>query len=128
MDNKSFSLQLEQRTKSFALDVIRIAAGLPWSPEGKVLRGQIVRSATSIGANYREAERAVSKADFSHKISLCEKEAVETQYWLELLAEGDFAPKEALEPCRKECSELVAIFTSISKKLKGVNKVRREKL
>ena len=69
----------------------------------------------SIGANYREANRSVSKPDFRNRISIYEKEASETQYWLEIIMEADFLPSEQVEPDHKECSELLAIFTSIGK-------------
>ncbi len=76
---------------------------------------QIVKSATSIGANYREAGRASSRNDFIHKMSIVEREAAETQYWLELCHEGGFG--EPLEAARllAECSELLAIFTAIGR-------------
>ncbi|MEI6750104.1 MAG: four helix bundle protein [Bacteroidota bacterium] len=77
MDNKEFSKQLENRTKAFALTVIRLSASLPNIPEGKVIKYQIAKSGTSIGANYREANRARSKADFLNKIKICESEASE---------------------------------------------------
>ena len=79
------------------------------------IRYQLVKSGTSIGANYREANRSVSKPDFRNRISICEKEASETQYWLEIIMEADFLPSEQVEPDHKECSELLAIFTSIGK-------------
>jgi len=77
-----------------------------------------LRSATSIGANYREANRGVSRADFANKIGTVQKEASETQYWLELLIESEIA-KERAVMLHKEATELLAIFTSIGKKLKG---------
>ena len=77
---------LEQRTKRFALAVIKLVASLPRGAASDVLGRQILRSATSIGANYREANRAVSRPDFTNKIRTIQKEAAETQYWLELLS------------------------------------------
>ena len=85
MENKAFGKKLEIRTLKFAIQIIKASAKLPNSPEGRVVRNQITKSGTSIGANYREANRARSKADFRNKIKICESEASETQYWLELI-------------------------------------------
>jgi four helix bundle protein len=109
---------LEQRTKRFGLAVIRFCSSLPRTREADVLGKQLLRSATSIGANYREANRGVSRADFANKIGTVQKEASETQYWLELLIESEIAKKRAVM-LHKEATELLAIFTSIGKKLKG---------
>ena len=84
MDNKEFSRELEKRTRKFAMRIISLSTKLPNTPEGRVMRTQITKSGTSIGANYREANRARSKADFKNKIRICESEASETQYWLEI--------------------------------------------
>jgi four helix bundle protein len=110
---------LEKRTKLFALDVIRFVIGLPQTAVGDTLGKQLLRSGTSIGANYREANRAESKADFIHKISLIEKEAAETEYWLELILESGTGNKEAALDLQKETCELLAIFTSIGKTSKS---------
>jgi len=82
MDNKEFSKDLEKRTRRFAVRIIRLSTGLPNTPEGMVVKNQITKSGTSIGANYREANRARSRADFKNKIKICESEASETQYWI----------------------------------------------
>jgi four helix bundle protein len=108
---------LEQRTKKFALAVIKFTSLLPRNRAADVLARQLLRSATSIGANYREANRGVSRADFANKIGTVQKEAAETQYWLELLIESNIGKDGALA-LHKEASELLAIFTSIGKKLK----------
>ena len=110
---------LERRTKSFSLAVIKFTASLPRTREADVLSRQLLRSATSIGANYREANRGVSRADFANKIGTVQKEASETQYWLELLAESGIAGQAQAKELRVESSELLAIFTAIGKKLKG---------
>lgn len=110
---------LEQRTKRFSLAIIKFTAVLPRTREADVLCRQLLRSATSIGANYREANRGVSRADFANKIGTVQKEASETQYWLELLAESGIAAKFQPEILHKESSELLAIFTAIGKKLKN---------
>ena len=109
---------LEQRTKQFALTVIKFVAALPQNRTTDVLTRQLLRSATSIGANYREANRGVSRADFANKIGTVQKEAAETQYWLELLIESNLCPNQAAASLQEESSELLAIFTSIGKKLK----------
>src|SRR5437899_8437188 len=108
---------LEARTKRFALSVIRFSSSLPRTREGDVLGKQLLRSATSIGANYREANRGVSRADFTNKIGTVQKEAAETQYWLELLMESDIEKQKSVS-LHNEASELLAIFTAIGKKLK----------
>ena len=84
-DIKKFAKELEQRTKQFAIDIIRLSVTLPNTPEGRTIRTQLTKAGTSVGANYREANRARSKADFRNKISICETEASETQYWLEVI-------------------------------------------
>ncbi|HEX8991393.1 MAG TPA: four helix bundle protein [Anaerolineales bacterium] len=111
--NKEFGRQLEKRTKAFALHVLQLASCLPSGREIDSIVRQVIRSSTSIGANYREANRAVSRADFRHVISICEKEASETQYWLELMTEAGWLSAEASKPELDECSQLLALFTSI---------------
>ena len=78
MDNKEFSEKLEKRTRKFAVRIIRLSAALPNTPEGMVVRNQVTKAGTSIGANYREANRARSRRDFKNKIKICESEASET--------------------------------------------------
>ena len=75
----------------------------------------MTKPGSSIGANYREANRSRSKADFKNKIKICESEASETQYWLEVIKETKWLPWDQLKSEYKECSELLAIFTSIGK-------------
>jgi len=116
MKNKEFANELEDRTRKFAVSIIKLSASLPKTHEGLVIRNQITKSGTSVGANYREANRARSKADFKNKIKICEAEASETQYWLEIIIEAGFLPKERIVAEYKECSELLAIFTSIGHK------------
>ena len=117
MENKEFAKNLEKRTRDFAIRIIRLSAKLPNTTEGKVIRNQVTKSGTSIGANYREANRSRSKADFWNKIKICESEASETQYWLEIIQEMKWLPDEIVKVEYEECSELLAIFTSIGKKL-----------
>ena len=114
-NNKEFARQFEKRTKRFALRIIRLSTKLPNTPEGRVVRYQMTKAGTSVGANYREANRARSKADFQNKIDICETEASETQYWLEMIIEVGWLTREDLKWEYEECSELLAIFTSIGK-------------
>src|SRR5205814_6541019 len=109
---------LERRTKQFAVRVIDFVSKLPRSMTGDVLTRQLLRSATSIGANYREANRGVSRADFANKIGTVQKKAAETQYSLELLLDSALAGSGNAQELLKESSELLGIFASIGKKLK----------
>src|SRR6266404_4746411 len=99
---------LEQRTKRFGLAVIKFCSSLPRTREADVLGRQLLCSATSIGANYREANRGVSRADFANKIGTVQKEAAETQYWLELLIESSLCQTEDAQELLRESSELLA--------------------
>ncbi len=122
MDRK----ELEERTKGFALQIIRFVSDLPRSKVTDVLGYQLLKSGTSIGANHREANRAESRNDFIHKISIVEKETAETQYWLELFEDagvGDSAERNWLI---KECGELLAIFTASGKTAEEQRRCQRE--
>jgi four helix bundle protein len=116
MDNKEFAKRLEQRTRKFAVHIIRLSAMLPNTPEARVVRNQITKCGTSIGANYREANRARSRADFRSKIKICEQEASETQYWLEIVLDIGWLSEGKMKFEYDECNELLAIFTSIGNK------------
>jgi len=116
LDRKKFAKDLEKRTRRFAVSIIRLSMNLPDTPEGRIVRNQLTKAGTSIGANYREANRARSKADFRNKIKICEGESSETQYWLEIIADLDWKSWDELQPEYDECSELLAIFTSIGSK------------
>lgn len=118
MDNIAFSKNLELRTKKFAIQVIKLSASLANSSECRVIKNQITKSGTSVGANYREANRSRSKADFRNKIKICESEASETVYWLEIIKELEWVSTQKLTPILKEANEILALFTSIGKKLK----------
>ena len=112
---------LRPRTKLFARRIIRLYVALPKTDAvAQVLGKQLLRSGTSVGANYREADRARSKAEFIAKIGDCLKEADESLYWLELLLEESIVPSRRLEPLVREADELVAIFTTISKHSRGI--------
>ena len=110
---------LVARTKSFARRTIKLYIALPKETLAQVLGKQVLRSGTSVGANYREARRGRSKAEFISKVGDCPKEADETAYWLELLAEENIVPKSRLEPLLKETDELISIFVTISKRARG---------
>lgn len=109
-------VDLRVRTKKFALRVIRMYSALPKSTEAQVIGKQVLRSATSVGANYREAYRARSKAEFIAKLGDCLKEAEETAYWFELLEEAEIVSAIKLVELRQEINELIAIFVSSIKK------------
>jgi four helix bundle protein len=109
---------LKVRTKQFALRVIRVYAALPKYGVVEVLGKQLLRSGTSVGAHYREAQRAKSSADFVSKIEGALQELDESQYWLELLIESEMLPSEKLAPLITECDELLAIFVTIAKSAK----------
>jgi four helix bundle protein len=115
MDNKEFAEKLERRTRNFAVDIIRLSACMPSTPESMVIRNQLTKSGTSIGANYREANRSRSKADFKSKIRISESEASETSYWLRIIDEISWLPPDKVIPAYNECNELLALFTSIAK-------------
>jgi four helix bundle protein len=109
---------LETRTKLFALAVINAVCNFPKNMAAQILGRQLLRSATSIGANYREANRAVSRADFANRIGTIQKEAAETQYWLELLIESNLVKSDRFKTLHNESTELLAIFTATGRKLK----------
>lgn len=112
------SQQLKDRTKSFGIRVIRMVKEIRGNKVEDILIRQIVRSATSVGANYRSALRARSKPDFISKITVAEEEADETCYWLEIMIEIQVFPKERLEPLLKEAQEITAILTTSGKTAK----------
>ena len=112
-------VELRERSKAFALRVVKMFAALPKSTEAQVLGKQVLRSGTSVGANYREAWRARSKAEFISKIGDCLKELDESAYWLELLVESEIIPADRLSSLQDECNQLIAIFISIAKNSKA---------
>ncbi|MDD5467792.1 MAG: four helix bundle protein [Anaerolineales bacterium] len=105
--------ELEKRTKDFAIMIVRFVSGIMKDPVHGVIARQLLKSGTSIGANYREANRAESYGDFIHKISIVVKEAAETQYWLEICQQLNLPEHHNLAPIMRECSELLAIFAKI---------------
>jgi four helix bundle protein len=119
MNNREFSKKLEIRTRKFALKIIRISSGLPNTPEARIIRNQVSKSGSSIGANYREANRGRSKADFKSKIGICESEASETLYWLEIIMESKMKNDDEIHGAYKEGEEILALFTSIGRNIKS---------
>ena len=112
-------MDLRDRTKEFALRVVRMFSALPKTTEAQVLGRQILRSGTSIGANYREAYRARSKAEFISKCGESLRELEETAYWIELLIDSGIVTAARLADLRTECDELIAIFVTILKRAKS---------
>ena len=110
---KKFAKELEERTKKFAISIIKLSSKLPDTVEGRVIRNQLTKSGTSVGANYREANRARSRADFRNKIKICESETSECQYWLEIIIKTGWLKPEEMKHEYEESGELLAIFTSI---------------
>lgn len=111
-------IDLRVRTKQFALRLIRLYSALPKRNAAEVIGKQVLRSGTSVGANFREAHRARSDAEFLSKVGDCLKELEETCYWLELLVEGKIVPADRLASLQDECNQLTAILTTISKKVR----------
>jgi four helix bundle protein len=117
MKRDSEALQL--RTKNFALRILRLYRSLPRTEEARILGRQLLRSSTSIGANYRAACRGRSRAEFAAKLGIVLEEADETVFWLELIQEGDIFPAGKLHELVKEANELVSIFVSSVRTAKG---------
>jgi four helix bundle protein len=111
-------VELEERTRRFALAVVRFVSSLPNNKVPDALGRQLLRSGTSIGANYREANRAESRNDFIHKIAIVEKEAAETQYWLQVLDDAGIGDRTERQRLLQESGELLAIFTASGKTAK----------
>ena len=109
---------LRQRTKEFALRIIRLVRSLPKTDEARVIGRQLLRSGTSIGANHRAAVRGRSRAEFIAKLGIVLEEADETVYWLELLAESGIVPTKRMEAITAEANELVRIFSASRRTLR----------
>jgi four helix bundle protein len=110
--------ELKNRTKKFALEVIKLVDKLPNTLAGRSIGNQIIRSGTSVASNYRSACRARSNADFISKVTIVEEESDETLFWLEMIVESNLLPKERVLVLLKEADELTAIFTSSGKTAK----------
>ena len=112
---------LIQRTKLFSLRVIKLTDALPRTSVGRTIGNQLLRSGTSVGANYRAACRARSKADFVSKLGIVEEEADECMYWLELIIEASLIPETRVQPLLREANELLSI-TIASRKTSAIRK------
>jgi four helix bundle protein len=112
---------IRKRTKAFALRMIKMYSALPKTTEAQILGKQVLRSGTSVGANYREAYRGRSDAEFIAKMGDCLRELDETAYWLELIVESNIMSEQKLTSLLDETNQLIAIFTTIIKKRKGLS-------
>jgi four helix bundle protein len=104
---------IAERTTAFALRIIKLYQYIQSDSVGRILGKQLLRSGTSVGANVHEAQGAQSRADFISKISIAQKEIIETGYWLRLLAEADIVQEEKLTSLREETDQLIKILSSI---------------
>ncbi len=104
--------ELKDRTKKFGLRIIKLVEHLPKNKAGNIIANQILRCSFSVGANYRAACRARSKADFISKLTIVEEEADESLFWLEIINESNLIESRKLKNIMSEADELVAIFTS----------------
>jgi len=111
--------EFEHRTKEFSIRIVKLVRTFPKTVDGIEVGRQLLRSGTSIGANYREANRAESKPDFIHKVGVAEKEASETVYWLEICEGAQVGEATEVHTLLKESRELLAIVTTIGRKAKG---------
>ena len=105
--------ELEERTLKFATAIVGLVGSLPRTDPALVIGRQLLRSGTSIGANYREANRAESREDFAHKVAIAVKEAAETEYWLLLCGRIELGRAQVREALISEANELIAILTTI---------------
>jgi four helix bundle protein len=103
---------LKSRTKRFALRVLKLVAALPKTTEGRIIKGQLVRSGTSVGSNYRAACRGRSRAEFIAKLGIVEEEADESAFWMELIIEGDLLKHTLVEPLLDEANQIAKIMAS----------------
>ena len=111
--------ELQERTRRFALRIIKLFRSLPKTDEARILGKQVLRSGTSIGANYRAACRARSRAEFVAKLGIVLEEADETTFWLEVMRDSRIFPEEKLKDIVREAQELVAIFVASVRTAKG---------
>ncbi len=125
MNKTSKQFDLEDRTTRFGQDIISFLAKIQRTPVTAPLVTQLVRSATSIGANYFEANNAYSWTDFKHKISICRKESRESVYWLRMFMSIDNCNKDLARKLEAEAHELNLIFNSIILKVEENNKIKR---
>src|SRR5882757_5815779 len=111
MNNFEFSAKMQTRTKAFAVQIVKFFAKLPKTDEARVLGRQVLRSGTSVAANYRAVCRAKSQADFISKMGTVVEETDESLLWLELFEDAELISKEKLKPLKREAEELLRIFS-----------------
>jgi four helix bundle protein len=114
------SNEVSQRTKSFALKIIKFFQSLPKTEESKILGKQLLRSSASIAANYRAARRSRSKQEFYAKLCIVVEESDETLFWLELLYDSGIADSKSIVPLKQEAEELLYIFSASRKTVKNI--------
>ena len=114
-ERKTEELDLALRTKQHAIRVLYLVRALPNTIEGRAVASQLIRSGTSIGANYRAAKRARSRAEFISKLGIVIEEADETVFWLEIIIEAELLPAHRVEPLLQETRELLAIMVASSR-------------
>lgn len=125
--NFEFGEEFKIRTKKFALRIIKLFQSLPKTEEAKIIGKQLLRSGTSVAANYRSVCRARSEKEFYSKISIVIKEADESLFWLEILEESGIFSSEKLSMIKQEANEIVAITVSIRSKLNKKKKLNNSK-
>ena len=114
------SEEMKARTRSFALRIIRLAESLPNTSTARVIRHQLIRCGTSVGANYRAACRAKSKPDFVSKMGIVEEEADESIYWMELLVDAEIVKRSRVAQLLDEANQILSIVISSIKTAKGI--------
>ena len=112
-------LELRERTKQFALRIIKLCDSLPQTDTARTIRKQLVRSGTSVAANYRAVGRARSQAEFIAKMGVVVEEADESLFWMDLLVDSGIVPKKRLNNLIAETNELVSIFVASRKTARG---------
>ena len=109
----SVSDELKERTYNFALRILRLSRLLPDTEEGRVVKRQIIKAGTSVGANLEEADGSLSLNDFIYKVDIAFKEVKETRYWLQMIIDAGLIPKERVLPDLQECIEIIKILSTI---------------
>lgn len=119
--------EFKDRTKQIALRIIKLVEALPPNYSSQVIGKQLLRSTTSVGANYRAACRGKSRADVIHKLSIVEEEADESLYWIELLVESEIMSEQKLSALQKDMNEIVAMTVSSIKTLRSKKTIQNPK-
>jgi|SRR4051794_14282748 four helix bundle protein len=112
------SRELKDRTKRFAVRIVKLFQSLPSRPDAQILGKQVLRSGTSVAANYRAACRGRSRAEFVARIGVVVEEADETLFWLDLIGEAGIVPEQRLVEIKKEADELTALFTATKRTIR----------